>query len=85
VDPTLSLSHRALGGIGGEETNGTGKREEEAVRVLRGHLSGVFSVAWSPRGDLCASGGMDETVRVWDVQKGMASLSVCRLCEVGGH
>ncbi|GAA5826177.1 hypothetical protein JCM5353_003834 [Sporobolomyces roseus] len=70
VDPTLSLSHRALGGIGGEETNGTGKREEEAVRVLRGHLSGVFSVAWSPRGDLCASGGMDETVRVWDVQKG---------------
>ncbi|GAA6061143.1 hypothetical protein JCM10212_001743 [Sporobolomyces blumeae] len=71
VDPTLSLSHRALEGIGGDETDLEGRpREEEAIRVLRGHLSSVFCVAWSPRGDLVASGGMDETVRVWDVQKG---------------
>ncbi|GAA5924232.1 hypothetical protein JCM1841_006881 [Sporobolomyces salmonicolor] len=71
VDPTLSLSHRALGGIGGEETGGEGRTKDEgAVRVLKGHLSAVFCVAWSPRGDLVASGGMDETVRVWDVQKG---------------
>lgn len=40
------------------------------MRVLRGHLSAVFCVAWNPRDDLIASGGMDETVRVWDVQKG---------------
>ncbi|GJN90154.1 hypothetical protein Rhopal_003153-T1 [Rhodotorula paludigena] len=45
-------------------------KSEEAIRVLSGHLSAVFCVAWSPRGDLVASGGMDETVRVWDVQKG---------------
>ncbi|GAA5907138.1 WD40 repeat domain-containing protein [Sporobolomyces salmoneus] len=66
LDPTLSLSHRALGVLGSEET----KPEEMAIRVLKGHLSAVFCVGWSPRGDLIASGGMDETVRVWDVQKG---------------
>lgn len=43
---------------------------EGSARVLRGHLSAVFCVAWGPRDDLVASGGMDETVRVWDVQKG---------------
>ncbi|SCV70257.1 BQ2448_1651 [Microbotryum intermedium] len=44
--------------------------KEQSQRVLHGHLSAVFCVAWNPRGDLVASGGMDETVRVWDVQKG---------------
>lgn len=48
----------------------TGEPREGAVRVLHGHLSAVFCVAWNPRDDLIASGGMDETVRVWDVQKG---------------
>ncbi|GAA5886337.1 hypothetical protein JCM16303_002503 [Sporobolomyces ruberrimus] len=67
LDPTLSLSHRALGVLGSQETTA---QEETAIRVLKGHLSAVFCVGWSPRGDLVASGGMDETVRVWDAQKG---------------
>ncbi|BGP25680.1 WD domain protein [Rhodotorula toruloides] len=46
------------------------EKGERAARLLQGHLTAVFCVAWSPRGDLVASGGMDETVRVWDVQKG---------------
>ncbi|GAA5939911.1 WD40 repeat domain-containing protein [Sporobolomyces koalae] len=70
VDPTLSLSGRALGELGSEEVDEHGKTREQAIRVLKGHLSAVFCVTWSPRGDLVASGGMDETVRVWDVQKG---------------
>lgn len=52
---------------GGE---GEGEPVERSVRVLKGHTQTVFCVAWSPRGDLIASGGMDETVRVWDVQRG---------------
>lgn len=73
LDPTLSLSHRALGVLGSQETTA---QEEMAIRVLKGHLSAVFCVGWSPRGDLVASGGMDETVRVWDVQKGKRTRSV---------
>lgn len=48
---------------------------EESARILRGHTNAVFCVAWNPRGDLVASGGMDETVRVWDVQRGPSSTS----------
>ncbi|GAA5905794.1 hypothetical protein JCM8208_000901 [Rhodotorula glutinis] len=70
VDPALPLVGPGArpqhpGGMVGDAT-----RAEEAARVLHGHLTAVFCVAWSPRGDLVASGGVDETVRVWDVQKG---------------
>lgn len=52
-----------------------GRREdsyagERSARILRGHLSAVYCIAWNPGGNLLATGGMDETVRVWDVQKG---------------
>lgn len=47
---------------------------ETSKRLLRGHLSAVFCVAWHPLGALLASGGMDETVRLWDIQSG-SSLS----------
>ncbi|GAA6049383.1 hypothetical protein JCM3770_007318 [Rhodotorula araucariae] len=64
VDPALPLAPRQA-----QPDNADGK-PEGAARVLQGHLTAVFCVAWSPRGDLVASGGVDETVRVWDVQKG---------------
>ncbi|TNY24352.1 Wdr5 protein [Rhodotorula diobovata] len=67
VDPALPLAHRPQHP---DETPDNTAKVEHAARVLQGHLTAVFCVAWSPRGDLVASGGVDETVRVWDVQKG---------------
>ncbi len=40
------------------------------VRALRGHKHIVACAAYSPAGTFVASGGMDQTVRVWDVATG---------------
>ena len=40
------------------------------VKTLRGHTSFVHSVAYSPQGNLLASGSYDETIRIWDVKRG---------------
>jgi guanine nucleotide-binding protein subunit beta-2-like 1 protein len=37
---------------------------------LAGHSMGVHSVTVSPDGSLCASGGRDGTVRLWDLNEG---------------
>ena len=36
------------------------------VRTLSGHDSWVYGVAFSPRGDLIATGSWDDTARIWD-------------------
>lgn len=37
------------------------------VATLTGHDSWVLSVAYSPAGGECISGGSDKRVRVWDI------------------
>lgn len=39
------------------------------IRGLLGHLSEVFSLAWSPSGSALVSGGSDGTARVWQVSE----------------
>lgn len=46
----------------------------ETVNILKGHTNFVFCVNFSPKSNLLVSGGFDETVRIWDVARGMFPL-----------
>ena len=49
--------------------------------TLEGHEGWVASVAWSPDGSKLASGGFDETIRVWDAASGKEIYTL----ELEGH
>lgn len=42
----------------------------QVVHTLTGHSHLVWNVAFSPAGDTLASGSMDNTIKLWDVQSG---------------
>src|SRR4051812_33384212 len=43
------------------------------MQVLEGHKGSVRAVAFAPHGDVLASGGTDDTVRLWELAKGTAA------------
>jgi COMPASS component SWD3 len=45
------------------------------AKVLIGHTNFVFCLNYNPSGSLLASGGYDESVRIWDVARGAFSAS----------
>ncbi|MFO8039910.1 MAG: WD40 repeat domain-containing protein, partial [Sodalinema sp.] len=40
---------------------------EKITKTFREHTGSVFSVCFSPNGQLLASGGDENTIRIWDV------------------
>ena len=45
-------------------------QEPKLRDTLKGHTSLVLSVAYSPDGKTLASGGGDQTIKLWDVATG---------------
>ena len=40
---------------------------KQNIATLKGHTNAIYSVAFSPNGELLASGASDRTVKLWDV------------------
>lgn len=63
-------SHVAMDIYTGSLLQSSSSSSGSTTQLLRGHTSFVFCVAFSPQGNLLASGSFDETIRLWDVKKG---------------
>ena len=46
------------------------RAQDVAPRLLAGHTNEVFTLAFSPDGQLLASGSGDTTIRLWEVASG---------------
>jgi len=44
----------------------------QVVQSLKGHLDQINSIAFSPNGQLLASGSADKTIKVWNLKTGQA-------------
>ncbi len=46
------------------------KTSTRDIKTFRGHSHGIWAVAFSPDGQMLASGGVDRHVRIWDIETG---------------
>ena len=57
-------------GIAGELKNNTLLKKAVELKQLKGHISWIKCVLFSPEGTQAASGGVDRTARIWDLESG---------------
>jgi small GTP-binding protein len=46
------------------------------IQVLRGHIGRINRIAWSPDGRYLASPSEDETIRIWDIERGKCAATL---------
>jgi WD40 repeat protein len=76
-DPiSLSPNGRILAGTSGDEIKFWSVVDGSVIRSFGGNPKGITSLSFSPNGKLLASGGVDGTVKLWDVDRGQELFTV---------
>lgn len=57
------------------------KEHWSSWKVLRGHIEDIYDISWSPDSNSLVSGSVDNSVILWDVQKGK---NFCMLSDYKG-